>query len=114
MSIQAQPLESTGQVVPVDLGEILPPDLSQAGILLTIPRTKDGNVLTITALHLMQGGLEPWMCKIIHNTDYTGYNKQGFIFVEEEGGGGTASKRISSTCTLIHNIILFPNCVDTL
>ena len=61
MSVEAKPLESTGEVVPVDLGEILPPDLGQAGILLSIPRTKDADVLTVTALHLMQGRLEPCM-----------------------------------------------------
>ena len=61
MSVQTEPLESAGQVVPVDLREIFPPDLSQTGILLTIPCAKDGDVLTITALHLMQGGLEPCM-----------------------------------------------------
>ena len=53
VSVEAEPLESAGQMVPVHLGEVLPPHLSQTGVLLTVPRTKDANVLTVTALHLM-------------------------------------------------------------
>ena len=89
VSVKAEPLEGTGQVVPVHLGEVFPPDLSQTGILLTIPRTKDADVLTITALHLMQGGLEPWM--------------HGYMYVCMSGGCKSGSY-ISSTCIDLRSI----------
>ena len=70
--IQTQSLEGRGQVVTVDLWEVLPPEFCDTGVLLAIEGSEDGYRLAITAFYLVKGGLKSW--------------GRGRGYGEEEGG----------------------------
>jgi len=58
-------------MVAVHLWEVLPPDIWQACILLSVPCSQDGDALAITACHLMKSRLKSYT----HATDSTTTNQ---------------------------------------
>ena len=51
--VQAETLEGGGEVIAVDLREVLPPELGDAGVLLPLEGAQDRHRLAVAALHFV-------------------------------------------------------------